>query len=54
MSHVEANLESLERLLGEPPLAVVPHLSDAGSRLELASLASVLASLGDKLMKRLE
>jgi dethiobiotin synthetase len=54
MSHLEANLESLERLLAEPPLAVVPHLSDGGSRLELASLASVLASLGDKLMKRLE
>jgi len=54
MSHLEANLESLERLLGEPPLAVVPHLPDGGSRLELASLARALASLGDKLMKRLE
>jgi dethiobiotin synthetase len=26
MLRVEANLETLERLLGEPPLAVVPHL----------------------------
>ena len=26
MMRVEANLETLERLLGEPPLAVIPHL----------------------------
>ena len=52
MSHPEANLESLERLLGEPPLAVVPHLPDGGIRLELTSVARTLA--GDKLMKRLE
>ena len=52
MSHLEANLESLERLLGEPPLAVVPHLPDGGIRLELTSVARTLA--GDKLMKRLE
>jgi dethiobiotin synthetase len=54
MSHAEANLESLERLLGAPPLAVVPHLPDGGARLVLAPLARVLASRGDKLMKRLE
>ena len=52
MSHLGANLESLERLLGEPPLAVVPHLPDGGIRLELTSVARTLA--GDKLMKRLE
>jgi dethiobiotin synthetase len=42
MSHVTANLESLERVLGAPPLAVVPHLLDAGARLELAPLARAL------------
>jgi dethiobiotin synthetase len=52
MSRLEANLESLQRLLGEPPLAVVPHLPDGGIRLELTSVARALA--GDKLMKRLE
>jgi dethiobiotin synthetase len=52
MSRLEANLESLERLLGDPPLAVVPHLPDGGERLELTSVARALA--GDKLMKRLE
>ena len=52
MSRLEANLESLERLLGDPPLAVVPHLPDGGIRLELTSVARALA--GDKLMKRLE
>ncbi len=43
MSHAAANLESLERLLGEPPLAVVPHLIDGGSALVLAPLATALA-----------
>jgi dethiobiotin synthetase len=52
MSHLEANLESLERLLGDSPLAVVPHLPDGGMRLELTGVARILA--GDKLMKRLE
>jgi dethiobiotin synthetase len=52
MSRLEANLESLERLLGDPPLAVVPHLPDGGIRLELTSVVRALA--GDKLMKRLE
>ncbi len=43
MSHAAANLESLERLLGEPPLAVVPYLIDGGSSLALAPLATALA-----------
>ena len=42
MSHLEANLESLARLLGEPPLAVVPHLPDGGIRLELTGVARML------------
>jgi dethiobiotin synthetase len=42
MSHLEANLESLERLLGEPPLAAVPYLSDGGMRLELTGAARIL------------
>ncbi|HET7757893.1 MAG TPA: dethiobiotin synthase [Steroidobacteraceae bacterium] len=54
MSHAAANLESLERLLGEPPLAVVPHLPDGGEQLARAPLARELASLSDKLLKRLE
>jgi len=45
MSHLEANLESLARLLGEPPLAVVPHLPDGGMRLELTGVVRML-SLG--------
>ena len=43
MSHAAENLESLERLLGEPPLAVVPHLPDGGPALELPGLAQALA-----------
>ena len=54
MSRLEANLESLERLLGDPPLAVVPHLPDGGRLLELTSAALTLTSTSDKLMKRLE
>ncbi|HEY2339493.1 MAG TPA: dethiobiotin synthase [Steroidobacteraceae bacterium] len=54
MSHLEANLESLERLLGDPPLAVVPYLPDGGMRLELTRVARMLTSASDKLMKRLE
>lgn len=54
MSRLEANLESLERLLGDPPLAVVPHLPDGGRLLELTSVARLLRSTSDKLMKRLE
>jgi dethiobiotin synthetase len=42
MSHLEANLGSLERVLGNPPLAVVPHLPDGGMRLELTGVARVL------------
>ena len=52
MSHLEANLDSLARLLGEPPLDVVPYQPDGGTRLELTGVARILAS--DKLMKRLE
>ncbi|HYX74012.1 MAG TPA: dethiobiotin synthase [Steroidobacteraceae bacterium] len=54
MSHVAENLESLERRLGEPPLAVVPHLADGGAQLVLAPVAPELGSLSDKLLKRLE
>ncbi len=43
MSHAAENLESLERLLGERPLAVVPPLGDGGARLVLAPLAAKLA-----------
>jgi dethiobiotin synthetase len=42
MSHVAANLDSLERLLGEPPLAVVPYLPDGGATLLLTPLARQL------------
>jgi dethiobiotin synthetase len=42
MSHVEANLASLERLLGEPPLTVVPYLPDGGATLVLIPLARQL------------
>lgn len=44
MSHAGENLETLARLLGEPPLAVVPHLQDAGEPLVLAALARELAA----------
>jgi dethiobiotin synthetase len=54
MSHAAANLESLDRLLGEPPLAVIPHLPDGGGQLARAPLAGEFASLSDKLLKRLE
>ena len=44
MMRVEANLEALERLLGEPPLAVVPHLPPgAADALDLGELARALA-----------
>ena len=39
----EANLEALERLLGEPPLAVVPHLPEGITPTTLAPLARQLA-----------
>jgi dethiobiotin synthetase len=42
MSHLEANLESLERVLGDPPLAVVPHLPDGALLLELTGVARIL------------
>ena len=43
MMRVEANLATLERLLGEPPLAVVPHLSDGTEAITLGEVARVLA-----------
>jgi dethiobiotin synthetase len=43
MSRAEANLEALERLLGEPPLAIVPHLSEGGTAIALTPLARQLA-----------
>jgi dethiobiotin synthetase len=43
MMRVEANLATLERLLGEPPLAVIPHLPDGTDAITLHELARVLA-----------
>jgi len=43
MSRVEANLETLERLLGEPPLAVVPHLPAGADAIVLTEVARQLA-----------
>ena len=43
MSRVEANLETLERLLGEPPLAVVPHLPAGTDAIALTEVARQLA-----------
>jgi dethiobiotin synthetase len=42
MSHRKENLESLERQLREPPLAVVPHRTDGGASLVLPALADAL------------
>jgi dethiobiotin synthetase len=44
MSHAAENLDTLARRLGEPPLAVIPHLADGGERLVLAPLARELAA----------
>jgi dethiobiotin synthetase len=43
MTRVGANLETLERLLGQPPLAVVPHLSDGTDTIALTAVARALA-----------
>ena len=43
MRRVEANLATLERLLGEPPLAVVPHLPDGTDAITLDEVARALA-----------
>jgi dethiobiotin synthetase len=43
MTRVEANLETLGRLLGEPPLAVVPHLSTGADSIVLGEVAHALA-----------
>jgi dethiobiotin synthetase len=45
MARSAENLAALERLLGEPPLAVVPHCSDA---LASASLENVAARLAQR------
>ena len=46
MLRVEDNVSALERLLGEPALAVVPHLvEDAGTSLALTQVARRLAEL---------
>jgi dethiobiotin synthetase len=42
MSHAGANVDTLARLLGQPPLAVVPHLGHAAEPLDLASLVQEL------------
>jgi dethiobiotin synthetase len=43
MMRVAANLAALERLLGERPLAVLPHVEDARAPLALTPLAERLA-----------
>ena len=43
MTRVEANLETLERLFGEPPLAVVPHLAAGTDSIALGELARALS-----------
>jgi dethiobiotin synthetase len=44
MMRVEANLETLERLLGEPPLAVIPHLPEGSAEaIALGEVAQRLA-----------
>jgi hypothetical protein len=43
MMRVEANLETLERLFGEPPLAVVPHLPEGSNAIALTEVARQLA-----------
>ena len=43
MTRVGANLETLERLLGRAPLAVVPHLRAGTDAIALTAVARVLA-----------
>ena len=43
MARTEANLETLERLLGEPPLAMVPHLASGLDTIALTEAARALA-----------
>jgi dethiobiotin synthetase len=43
MTRVEANLQSLERLLGERPLGVVPHLPAGTDAIALSEVARALA-----------
>lgn len=54
MPHAAENLATLERLLGGPPLASVPHLSRPGEPLSLAEGAARLAAAQLKPMIRLE
>jgi len=42
MTRVEANLETLERVLGEPPLATVPHLPGGTNAIALTEVARAL------------
>jgi dethiobiotin synthetase len=42
MARVEANLETLERVLGEPPLATVPHLAGGTDAIALTEVARAL------------
>ena len=53
MRRVAANVRALERLLGEPALAVLPHRDDAGAGFALTQVAQRLTAR-DKLLKRLE
>ncbi|HZC86435.1 MAG TPA: dethiobiotin synthase [Steroidobacteraceae bacterium] len=43
MTRVGANLETLERLLGQPPLGVVPHLPAGTDAIALTAVARALA-----------
>jgi dethiobiotin synthetase len=43
MTRVDENLETLERLLGQPPLAVVPHLRAGTDAIALTAVARALA-----------
>jgi dethiobiotin synthetase len=44
MTRVEANLETLERVFGEPPLAVVPHLAAGSDAIALTEVGRALAA----------
>jgi dethiobiotin synthetase len=44
MTRIEANLETLERVFGEPPLALVPHLAAGSDAIVLAEVARALAA----------
>ncbi len=46
MARLEENLESLVKLLGEPPLAVVPHLAPGSAPLSLGNAVGRLLAMG--------